>query len=123
EIDGVVAAPAELDGLALDGFARHALSLLQHPERPPRPQLLEVADEGTNTQHGERVAHVDGDGDAVELVERRLATSDLALVLDLVVNEERVVQDLERDGRVGGLRGRAAAMQALARRERPPRRG
>ena len=47
---------------------------------------------------GKRVPDVHRDGHAVELVERRLAAPNLALVLDVIVDEKGVVEDLQRNG-------------------------
>src|SRR5688572_31533556 len=38
QVDRVVAAPAELDGLPLHGLARHTLRLLEHAQRDARAQ-------------------------------------------------------------------------------------
>ena len=64
----------------------------------------------------------------MERVERGLAAPHFALVLDVVMNEEGVVQQLDRHGRAHRVderapNARAVAMQMLGRIIFPPRRG
>jgi hypothetical protein len=61
-------------------------------------------------------------------MERGRASPHLALVLDVVVDEESIMQKLDRDGGAHGVRrgapnARAVAMQMLGRIIFPPRRG
>ena len=89
-------APAELDGLALDGAGEHVHELVGHPlgqpgtERGAVPQRL-------HGQHGQGISHVDGDRRAVHAMQRRPPAPLNAVVLDVVVDEERVVGQLDGD--------------------------
>src|SRR5262249_59291251 len=59
EIERVVAPPAELDGLALDTLARHALGFLEDGEGEARPQRGAVVDQRPQTDDRDRVAALD----------------------------------------------------------------
>ena len=63
------------------------------------PRRRAVVDQRAQAEQRQRVADVDRDRHAVQRVQRRPAAALLALVLDVVVDEEGVVQQLERDRR------------------------
>src|SRR5205823_3557093 len=99
ELGRVVPPPAELDRLALDRLARHALGLLEDAHGEPGAEPQAVVQEGAEPEKRERVADVHRERDAMERVERRPTAPLVALVLDVVVDEEGVVEELERDRR------------------------
>src|SRR5262249_17872164 len=107
-VDRVVAPPAELDRLALDRLARSALRLLHEADGETRAEPAAVVEERAERGQRETIAHVHRDRGAVRGVERRVAASRLALVLDVVVDEEGVVQQLERGGGPERILGRGA---------------
>ena len=93
------------------------------------PSAMAVVEQRAQRENVERVADVDGDRCAVQDVERRASATLEALVLDVVVHEEGVVEELERDGGAEGARrrrppkARAVAMSKLGRSIRPARSG
>ena len=95
QLHGSVATPAELDGLPLHGVARHPVELLRHQAGEARTELLLVVPEGAGGEEGQGVAGVDRQGHADLRVEGRRAAAQLAVVLDVVVDEERVVEHLD----------------------------
>src|SRR5436189_3632177 len=99
ELGRVVPPPAELDRLALDRLARHALGLLEDAHGEPGAEPQAVVHEGAEPEERERVADVHGERDAMERVQRRATAPLVALVLDVVMDEEGVVEELERDRR------------------------
>lgn len=104
----VVAPPTDLDGLTFDGLATHAFGFFQHQHSEAGAQRRPIVDEGAQAEQREGVAHVDRDGYPVQCVEGGTSAAAFAFVLDIVVNEERVVEQLEGSrGAHGPLHARA----------------
>ena len=114
ELHHVVAPPAKLHRLPFGGLSRHALGVEEDVERELRAEGLPVVEERTQAQEKHRVAGVQRERNAVERMERGLAAPHFALVLDVVMNEEGVVQKLDRHGRAHRV-GRARPERARGR--------
>ena len=85
--------------MPFDRLPCHALRLLEDAHRETGPERRLVVDQSSESEEGERVTHVDRQRDAVESVQRRPAAPHVAVVLDVVVHEERIVEELERHRR------------------------
>jgi hypothetical protein len=72
------------------------LRLVEHPVRQIGAQDGDVLDQRADRQDVHRIADVDGDGQALLHVHRRLVAPVEAAVLDVVMDEEGVVQQLDR---------------------------
>ena len=96
EVHHIVRPPAELDGLALDGAGEHVNELVRHPLGQPRTERSAVP-QRLHGQHCQGIPHVDGDRRAVYAMQRRPPAPLKAVVLDVVMDEERVVGKLDGD--------------------------
>src|SRR5262245_2760589 len=65
QMDRVVAAPTQLDGLSLDCLARHAFGLLHDLHGEPWPEGFPIVDERAQPEESEGIADVDRDGNSV----------------------------------------------------------
>ena len=95
EVDSVAATPAELNRLTLGGHSDHGQELVENEFGHAGPQQAVVA-EWLERHRGQRIAGVDRQADTVQLVQCRLAPPRSAGVLEVIVDEERVVHHLER---------------------------
>ena len=86
EVPTLVARPAEVERLTLDGALLHLRNLLEHAQLGCAVErfVLEHAPEGANDAE---VTNVDGHANAFGAVHAGLATAHLALVGDVVVDE------------------------------------
>src|SRR5689334_9634155 len=96
EVHDVVRPPAEFGGLALDRAGEHVNELVGHSLGQPGTERSAVP-QRFHGEHGQGVPHVDGDRRAVRAMQRRLPAPLQAAVLDVIVDEERVVGQLDGD--------------------------
>ncbi len=96
EVERVVDPPAELDRLALHRALHRALELCDHGTRHPRADPVDAVEQRPQAERGERVAGIQRDRHAVLDVHRGAAATLLAAVLDVVVDQERRVEQLDR---------------------------
>ncbi len=96
EVEGSVGDPAELDRLTLDGFASHPFDLLEDQECLVHPDPVRVVEQQLHRQHVGGVADIDGHGGAMRTQHRDSATPIVGCILDVVVDQKRVVIQLER---------------------------
>ena len=115
QVDHRVAAPAELGGLTLHGAQHHDLELAGNPVGERRGVAVERSAQDALGQHGQAVAGVERESDAVLGVQGVEAATQEAAVGDVVVDQERVVQQL--DGDCGSHDVPSSAPERLARRE------
>ena len=94
--------------------SRHPLGVEENVEGELRAEAAAVVEERTQAQEKHGVAGVEGERDAVERMERGRASPHLALVLDVVMDEEGVMQKLDRDRGAHGVR-RAGAERSRGR--------
>ena len=106
--------PVELQGLPLGRLPGHRGDDLKNPQRAPHVEHAHVVEQRPEGHRQHRVADVHRDGHAVGAVQGLRVAALLGAVLDVVVNQERVVVQLQHGGR-GEHRLEAAA-------ERPTRR-
>ena len=106
-----VATPAQLARLALDRSARHQIEFVGDPRGKPAPQPLPVLAQGGAGEDRKRISGVDRQRDTVLGVQRGPPSAQQTGVLDVVMDQERVVQKLERD------RGRQRLVELAAERD------
>ena len=99
EVDDAVAAPPELDRLTLHGASHHRVELIGDPIGDRDRIAVEGLADGPLGQHRQRVARVQRETDTCARVQGRFAPSTQAAVRDVVVDQEGVVEHLDRDGR------------------------
>ena len=107
QLKDVVARPTELERLALDRLQDKVLRLVEDPVCELSTQDPNVLGQRADADGIHRVADVDGDRDALLDIQRRAVAAVQAPVLDVVVDEEGVVQQLDRHGRRQCLLDRA----------------
>jgi hypothetical protein len=120
--------PAEIDRLPLERLVDHALPTPEQRVGERRRERPRGSDEGGVRPRGQRIAGVQRERRAVFLVQRGAAASPRRPVLDIVVHEERVVEQLERcrerkGGGVGPPKAAHAAVHSTGRRPFPDRCG
>ena len=85
--------------------ARHALDLAQHEQSLAHADGARVAEEEFDREDVRRIADVDCYWRAVRAQHRYLAAAKLRSVLDVVMDEEGIVEELERGRRDERLLG------------------
>ena len=90
--------PLQLERLAIHRLPGHVCDGPQDAQGRPEPDALDVVEQWLQRHRQHGITHVDGDGDAVVDVQRRLATTPPRLVLDVVMDEKGVVIQLQRRG-------------------------
>ena len=108
-----VVAPAELGGLALERAQGHRVELRQHPVAEVLAEPPGMAAQHAVGQHGQSVARVQRQPQSVLGDQRRAPAAALGAVDDVVVDEEGVVQQLDRHG--DGQRVAVVAAEGAAR--------
>ena len=83
--------------MAFERPKRHRVELAVHAIGDAAVERLEVLPQHAVREHRERVAGVEGYRQPVAGVQRRSPATALAAVDDVVVDQERVVQHLDRD--------------------------
>ena len=112
QVEAVVARPADIERLALDGARGHVDELGKYPELDVVVHAR-IVDHRAGDQRQREVARVDGQTLALADVEARLSSAGLGGVLDVVVDERGGVEVL--DGSRGRVRLGGVPADRLAR--------
>ena len=106
EIEHIAVAPAEFERLSLGRLARHRGGDVHHlPDHMAAERAYRI-DQRPERGEQQRIPRIDRQRHAVQRMERGLAAPEFAPVLHIVMNEEGIVQHLDRRRRAhrGGRR-------------------
>ena len=97
KVANVVTHPAQLERLPLHALAHHMLDLGENAPGEGGPKLVQILHQGVDGEHIHAIAHVDRDGQSIFAGQGWAAAPIERAILDIIVDQEGVVEQFDRD--------------------------